>query len=172
MAKKPDKIRVQTQLKLTNVNPRVEMAGRDEKGSLAVDLAFSGSIHLKELTKLLDDEHASAMLEHLYNAEGDLQTTAFDKLTIGTKVKDCVIQLGTKDDGVVLKDSSFDKITLVPKPGRHFDITARAQVHPTPKQQNTIEFDFYKTVVKVIVDGGTRILDTAAQEEMPLEPGE
>ena len=166
-----NKVRVQTQLHLGKVETGMELAAGSGEGDLRLGLSFTGTIHLKELGKLLDDEHAAALFDHMYDGDAILQTAIFDNIKVGTTVKDCIIQLGNKDDGCILPDSILDKIELVPRPGRTFDIKVRAIVYPKPKQESKIVYEFYKRIIKVIVDGGTRLLDAVDQTEMPLEPG-
>lgn len=172
MAKKEKPVRVQMRLKVNNVNPRMERAGKDERGSLGVDVSLVGSVHLEDLGKLLKDTHAAALLEHMFDAEGNLQTPSFDLINVTTQVKDATIKLGEGKLQETLKDCTLDSITICPKPGRVFDFKSRLKTNPTPKQQSTIEFEFYKDTIKVIVEGGERVHDDeedTGQSEMPLD---
>lgn len=166
---KPKAPRVQTRLKVNHINVRMEMAGKDEKGNLAADISLTGSVHLEQVGQLLTDDHAAALLGHLYDGEGNLISSSIAALTISTTIKDCKISLGEGPDRVQFKDAKLDSIKLVPMAGRQFDFSARLQVHPTAKEQTTIEFDLLKTVVKVIVEGGERISDEDGQAEIPLD---
>jgi hypothetical protein len=166
---KPRASKVQTLLKVNNINVRMEMAGREEKGNLAVDIALTGSVHLEQIGQLIDDDHLNALLGHLYDADGNLISPSIEKLQLGTEIKDCKVHLGEGANRISLKDSKLDSICLTPMPGRQFDFAARVQTHPTAKDQATLEFDLLKTVVKVIVDGGERINERADQAEMPLD---
>jgi hypothetical protein len=166
------KTRVQCKLKVSNVNVRMEMAGRDERGNLGVDISLTGAIHLEQVGKLLNDVHANAMLEALFDAEGGLKTPSFTGFTVGTVIKDCTVKLGEGELQVALKDSEINNIALVPAPGRQFEIKARLQTNPNPDQQSTIEFELLKDTVKVIIEGGERVNEDDAQEEMPLEGGD
>jgi hypothetical protein len=164
-----DKVRVQTKLTIEKVKPGIDKAGKGGR-TFKTEIEVVGAVHLAEIQKLLGDEHVYNMLEPLFDAEGGLHTDALEQIKIATIVKDATVTLGDGNLRTQLKDSLIDSIQLVPKPGRLFDLKAKIHTNPTPKQNNTIEYELLQDTVKVIIEGGERVNEGAEQAEIPLEP--
>ncbi len=164
-----DKIRIQTRLTVEKPKPKMEKAGKGGR-TFAKVFILKGSLHLADVQKLLQDEHVYNTLEHTFDAAGGLHTTAFKSLQFRTAIKDCTITLGEGKLQAALKDCLIEKIKLVPKPGRLFDIKAAVHTNPTPKQNNTLDFELLDAEVKVIIEGGERSNENPDQAEMSLEP--
>lgn len=164
-----DKVRVQTKLTIDKVKPGIEKAGKGGR-TFKTEIDVSGSVHLAEVQKLLGDEHLYNMLEPLFDVNGGLATEALEQIKVATIIKDATVTLGDGDLRTPLKDSLVDSIQLVPKPGRLFDLKAKIHTNPTPKQNNTIEYELLEDTVKVIIEGGERVNEGTEQAEFPLEP--
>lgn len=159
---------VQVMLSLDSVKIDIEKAGK-ERGSHVATLGLSGSLHIDEVQKLLDDEHVSNLLGFLYDGDMQLQTQAFGAMKIDTTIKDTVVSLGTGKLQTELKDTLVDDIKLTPKAGRQFDFECKVHANPAPKQQNTIEYEFLKDTIRVTFAGGKRVNENKDQQELPLE---
>lgn len=163
--------RVQTKLKVSNVNVRMELAGKDARGNLGTDVHFTGIVHLEQAEKLLGDIHASAILRACFDAEGGLRTPTFKKFDVGTEIKDATVTLGAGKLRTVVRDAKVNQIVLIPTPGNQFELKLRMQANLPPKDQSTLEYEFYKDVVTFIVDGGERVHEEDGQTGLALNGG-
>lgn len=168
MAKKGLNGTVQVMLSLDKVKVDHEKAGK-ARGNHCATLELSGSIHLEDVQKLLSDEHANNMLGFLYNGDSELATQAFAKLTVGTVIKDATVTVGEGKLQTELKDALVEDLIFIPQAGRQLEFSCRVHANPKPKQQNTIEYELLKEVIKVTFSGGKRVNESKDQQELPLE---
>lgn len=128
-------MKLKATLKLHHMTVRREKAG-EEDGDIGTDLKLTGEVHLKELKKLFSEDHGYAILEALFDAEGNLASLAFANFSLSAKGSAVEATFKTEIAGteIKLRDVEVDQFELVPKVGRTFDLTFRVKANPSEAQ--------------------------------------
>lgn len=131
------------------LNVRNEKAGEDA-GDFGTDLKFTGQVHLKDLRSIFHEDHGYAVLEALFDAEGNLATLAFGSFELTAKGSGIEATLTTEISAttVKLREVDVDQFALVPKLGRLFEISFRVKAHPSDTQLGELAL-MLRTDVKV-----------------------
>lgn len=128
-------MKLKATLKLHHMTVRREKAG-PEDGDIGTDLKLTGELHLKDLRKLFNEDRGYAILEGLYDAEGNLATMAFATVVLSAKGSAVEAAFKTEISGTAIKlrDVEVDQFELVPKIGRLFEISFRVKANPSETQ--------------------------------------
>lgn len=155
-------MRFQGLMHLVNLNPRPEKAGKG-KGDGAADIKVVGKVHLEQLKPLLS-EHGFAMLEGMYDANGNLRAMDFEPFKLTKEFPACHMKLSTEisNDSVELGKTAFNQFEVEPEINRTVKFSARLQTHPSPEDVSVL-FTMMDTDVTVIVE--------ETQSELPLTGG-
>lgn len=144
-------MRFQGLMHFVNLNTRPEKAGK-EKGDGAADIKIVGKVHLEQLKPLLS-EHGFALIEHIYDANGDLQSHDFEPLKLTKEFPNCHMTISTEisKESVTLAKTAFNQFEVEPEINRTVKLSARLQTHPSPEDVSIL-FKMMDTDVTVIVE--------------------
>lgn len=108
----------------------------EEEGDVGTDLYFTGQVHLSDLKKVFNEDHGFAILEALYDAEGNLASLAFANFTLSAHGTAIEATFKTEIAGVAIKlrDVEADQFELAPKVGRQFDLSFRIRANQSEAQ--------------------------------------
>lgn len=151
-------MRFEANLTIAHPNLRREKAGAED-GDLGMDLKLTGTLGLTAFATLLNgDDHAVALLEHLYDAEGNLRSLNFDEVSFKLEHKNIEVQL---DNGAQKKKFAADlnQIAVVPSMGKAVDVSLRLQLNPDGQQVAWLA---------ELIGSEVRIIAETKQSELPL----
>lgn len=146
-------MRFESNLLLAGCTMRVEKAG-EEDGDLGSDMKLTGPVPLTDLAPLIGCEHTVALLEHLYDGSGTLQTANIGELKLDVEHKDCNLQVRVGKETKKFLGVKVDGIVLVPKMMRSIEFSAMCKVHPTETQLGWLGTACLRKPVRVIIEGG------------------
>lgn len=122
-------MRFEANLTIAHLNIRREKAG-EKRGPLAVDIKLTGKIGTGAFGPLLDgDQHAGAMIEGLFDAEGNLRSHNFQTIPLAMEHKNLAVTLSAGPDKKEFEVSQINSISIDPDIGRTVTVDARLQVN-------------------------------------------
>lgn len=124
-------LRLQALMNLSNINVRREKAGKED-GPIATDLKLVGKVHLADIKPLFLSDHGFAVLEGLYDSEGNLRSQDFDGFKLTRELTGAKAHLSTALGTPIDFDlANVDTFTVELELGRTVMMSLRLQVHPT-----------------------------------------
>lgn len=130
-------MKLKATLRLAHLNLRREKAGEGD-GDIGTDLKLTGQLHLEDLRGLFgaSDDHAYALLDGLYDGEGNMRSLAFKDFALSAKGTGVEVRLKTEIAGVEVKfrEAEVDQFVLAPQQGRQIELTFRVKANPSDMQ--------------------------------------
>lgn len=149
-------------LTISSVNIRREKAG-GEDGDLGMDIQLKGKIGTAAFHPLLDgDQHAAALLDGIYDAEGNLRSLNVKDIAFKAEHKNLSVTLKAGPDRQKFDGVDLNSISVVPEIGRAVEVTARLQLNPGDHQVEWLA-DMLRKEVHIVADAKQQKLDLKDQ---------
>lgn len=156
-------MRFEAVLTVSHLNIRREKAGAED-GDLGMDVALSGTLGIAAFQPLLDgDAHAAALLEGLFDAEGNLRSLNVKALDLKVEHKNLAVTIGEGKGAQKFDGADLNSVSVVPGIGRTVELSARLQLNPGDNQVEKLA-DLLRKEVKVVLENKQQKLDLPAQE--------
>jgi hypothetical protein len=158
------KVRFTAALLVAHLNVRREKAG-EEGGPVAADIKLTGLVKSADLQHLFTSDRSAAVLEGMYDAEGNIAAGDIETLKLRTGLKSVRAHLKPKGGEAVKFDGAeLNQLKLTPQLGRTVEVSMRLQVNPTHKQVADLS-DLLNIEVKASLEGMQAELDFDESEE-------
>lgn len=156
--------------KLLNVNNRNELAGREGKGRLAVDLDFENTVSRETVENFFPIGEIKAFLDGIYSDKGDLRVVGIGKVPFSQELKDGAARIETGlNDYSVLENPKITKIRLQPTGSGMYKMSWQLQGNPAEGDLDTLARKEKETLLVQLDDFGMTAPVSEKQEKMDLD---
>ena len=157
------KVKFSAALLVAHLNVRREKAG-EEGGPVAADIKLTGLVKSADLVDLFTSDRSAAVLEGMYDAEGNIVAGDIETLKLRTGLKSVRATLKPKGgDAVKFDGAELNMLKLTPQIGRTVEVSMRLQVNPTHGQVADLS-DLLNVEVKASLEGMQAELDFDAKD--------
>lgn len=158
------KVKFSAALLVAHLNVRREKAG-EEGGPVAADIKLTGLVKSADLVDLFTSDRSAAVLEGMYDAEGNIVAGDIETLKLRSSLKSVRATLKPRGGAQVKFDGAeLNQLKLTPQIGRTVEVSMRLQVNPTHAQVADLS-DLLNIEVRATLDGMQGELDLASKDE-------